>query len=297
HHRPAKAVELLHGPGVEHDRRRHAEAHEVREGVELGAESRGTLEEPRNPAIESVKDARHDDRKHRRLEFPDDREPDRGHARAEREHGEHVRNHPVEREVHRLHPDPDAHLWSSQHQCDLPSRCRSRELASAITVSPPITRWPRTTSGAHSPGKYTSMRLPNGLGPSRSPVAISWPSVRAQTMRRAIKPAICTTATSGPAVEAIRIAMRSFSSEALSRLALKNLPLVYASFLTRPPSGTRFTWTSNTLRNTPMRVMGASPSSNSLGGVARSAATTTPSAALTTSPARLGVTRQGSRKK
>ena len=43
-------------------------------------------------------------------------------------------------------------------------------------------------------------------------------------MRRAIRPAICTTAISLPPAVAMTSARRSFSSLALSRAALRKLP-------------------------------------------------------------------------
>ena len=59
----------------------------------------------------------------------------------------------------------------------------------------------------------------------------------------------------------------------------------------------RFTWQSKTFMKTLTRVRGSAPSPSSAGGTAGAIIETTPSAGLTTSPSRAGVTRGGSRKK
>src|SRR5690606_32070666 len=115
-------------------------------------------------------------------------------------------------------------------------------------------------------------------------------------MRRATSPAICTTATSTPSSERITREFRSLSSLALSRSADRNLPGRYTALVIFPLSGTRWTCTSNTVRKTLMRVIGASGSPSSGGGVADSTWATVPSAGATAIPVREGVTRRGSRK-
>src|SRR5918993_3254242 len=66
---------------------------------------------------------------------------------------------------------------------------------------------------------------------------------------------------------------------------------------TRPSAGTRFTCTSTTDRKMPTRQRGAVPRPSSAGGTAAPTLTTLPSAGASTSPARAGATRTGSRKK
>lgn len=116
-------------------------------------------------------------------------------------------------------------------------------------------------------------------------------------MRRATSPAICTNATGTPSAAVTTTPWRSLCSLALSSDALKNLPGLYAVCVTTPSTGMRFTCTSNTFMNTEMRVRGASPMPSSGGGAAGDIACTTPSAGLMISPWRVGVTRDGSRKK
>ena len=58
HDGPADAVQLLHRPEIEHRRGRHAEADEVRQRIELGAETRGRFQQPRDPPVEPVEHRR-----------------------------------------------------------------------------------------------------------------------------------------------------------------------------------------------------------------------------------------------
>src|SRR3546814_10738833 len=51
-HQPAQAARVLQRPEIEQDCRGDAEADEVAQGVELGAERRGRLEEARHPRSE-----------------------------------------------------------------------------------------------------------------------------------------------------------------------------------------------------------------------------------------------------
>src|SRR5574341_247329 len=69
-------------------------------------------------------------------------------------------------------------------------------------------------------------------------------------MRRAISPAICTQVTSWPERVRSHMALRSFSTEALSRAALRNRPAWYQSCCTVPSTGERLEWTLNTFMNT-----------------------------------------------
>ena len=96
---------------------------------------------------------------------------------------------------------------------------------SAITVSPPIMVWPTTTSGRTPCGRYRSVRLPKRMIPNRPPPTSVSPTFASHRMRRAISPAICTTAKSRPSGRRRASALRSFRSLALSRLALTKAPL------------------------------------------------------------------------
>ena len=95
----------------------------------------------------------------------------------------------------------------------------------------------------------------------------------------------------------MRRLLRSLSALALSSEALKNLPGRYEIAVTSPAAGLRFTWQLKTLMKTLTRVRGMSAIPSSAGGTAGSISETMPSAGLTTSPGRSGVTRSGSRKK
>ena len=66
---------------------------------------------------------------------------------------------------------------------------------------------------------------------------------------------------------------------------------------TRPLTGVRFTWQSNTLMKTETRGSGVVPSASSGGGTALTTRLTRPSAGEMTRPSPIGVTRGGSRKK
>src|SRR5487761_2484952 len=111
-------------------------------------------------------------------------------------------------------------------------------------------------------------------------------------MRRATRPAICTQVTSAP-VEVTRCsALRSFSSDALSRAAFTKFPLWYQVCRTSASTGLRFECTLNTFMKT--LIFNASRSSH--GSRAMPTLTTRPSAADSTASAWDGISRGGSRK-
>src|SRR3546814_3710359 len=65
HDGPAEGSGGVHGPDVEDHRGRHAEADDVRQGIEFGAEARAAAEQPRQPAVGSVEEGGHHDRQDR----------------------------------------------------------------------------------------------------------------------------------------------------------------------------------------------------------------------------------------
>src|SRR5882672_2988407 len=69
-------------------------------------------------------------------------------------------------------------------------------------------------------------------------------------MRRAMSPATCTQVTSVPSGVRSRSALRSFSSDALSRAALTKAPGKYQRSFTTQSTGERFECTLNTFMNT-----------------------------------------------
>src|SRR2546425_4564784 len=69
-------------------------------------------------------------------------------------------------------------------------------------------------------------------------------------MRRAMSPATCTQVTSLPSGVRSHSALRSFSSDALSRAALTKAPGKYQRSFTTQSTGERFECTSNTFMNT-----------------------------------------------
>ncbi len=161
HDRPAEHVQFRHRPQIEHRRGSDPEADEVGQAVELGAKARGRFEEARHPPVEPVKDPGGDDREHRTLEIPVHRIAHRRHPGAQRQQGQDVRHHAVDRqagEPPRPDPRPAAHPARPHPQappagivelvhCATPWRGGSCASRSASTVSPPIIRCPATTIG------------------------------------------------------------------------------------------------------------------------------------------------------
>ena len=89
---------------VEHERRRDAEIDEIGEGIELGAEARGALEQARHPPVDAVEGGRDQDGEDGRLETSLEGKADGRQAEAERDQGDHVRGDDAER--HRLEQAP-----------------------------------------------------------------------------------------------------------------------------------------------------------------------------------------------
>src|SRR5204863_6513614 len=111
-------------------------------------------------------------------------------------------------------------------------------------------------------------------------------------MRRAISPATCTQVTSRPSRVRSQIALRSFSSDALSSAALTNAPGKYQRSFTVPSTGERLECTLNTFMNT----LTLSASRCSQGSRDLLTSTMRPSAGDTTARGSSGTSRGGSRK-
>jgi hypothetical protein len=116
-------------------------------------------------------------------------------------------------------------------------------------------------------------------------------------MRRATRPAIWTTATTRPSGRSRWQGVALVVDARLVERGVEELAGPVGDARTRPAIGARFTWQSKTFMKTLIRVIGAGPRPSSAGGAAGPIIETTPSAGLTISPARTGVTRSGSRKK
>ena len=91
--RPARVVQA---PEIQHQRRGHAEGEEVGQTVELGAEARGALQQPRQAAVDAVDRAGDHDQHRRVLPSSLEGEAHGGEPGAEAEHGEDVRDQAVE---------------------------------------------------------------------------------------------------------------------------------------------------------------------------------------------------------
>ena len=100
HHRgdPAGGFEVVQSPEIEDQRRRDAEIDEVGKAVELGAEARGALEEPRQPAVDAVEDCGEHDGREREIVALLERHADRGEPRAQREQRDDVRHQRAHRD-------------------------------------------------------------------------------------------------------------------------------------------------------------------------------------------------------
>src|SRR6266513_1519143 len=111
-------------------------------------------------------------------------------------------------------------------------------------------------------------------------------------MRRAMSPATCTQVTSMPSGVRSRSALRSFSSDALSRAALTKAPGKYQRPFTTQSTGERFECTLNTFMNT----LSLRASRFTYGACARLTSTMRPSAGDSTARGSSGTSRGGSRK-
>ena len=115
--RPADPAYIVQRPQIGQDRGRHAEAQEVRETVELGAELAGQVEHPGRAAVQTVQDDGGARAAPPRARTAVQSVADRGHPGAQAEDGEHVGH-----EVHqprRRQPHPAATL-SQHHQLGAP---------------------------------------------------------------------------------------------------------------------------------------------------------------------------------
>ena len=122
------------------------------------------------------------------------------------------------------------------------------------------------------------------------------PALTLQTMRRAIRPAICTAITSAPSGVRITTLLRSLSALAAARSAEPNSPGRCSTVTTSPPIGARCTCASSTDRKMLIRGNGVAGRPSSAGGSSSSMRQTSPSAGATTRPGRVGGTRGGCRK-
>src|ERR1035438_9843952 len=89
--------------------------------------------------------------------------------------------------------------------------------------APPWTWSPSLTWMAASESKITSTRDPNLIRPTRWPRATWSPAFRLNTMRRAIRPAICLKITVRPSPSTVTM-FCSFCSAELASMAFRNLP-------------------------------------------------------------------------
>src|SRR5882762_9011366 len=160
----------------------------------------------------------------------------------------------------------------------------------ARTLDPPFTFCPSLTRISASLGNHTSTREPKRTSPIRSPPATLSPAFFQEITLRAISPAICLNTISPESVETVNT-FCSFSIEARSRIAARNFPGRYSSFVIVPVAGDRFTCTFQTARKMLTRFPGRPAFSSSV------TTTTRPSPGDTTAPGSDGITRSGSRKK
>ena len=63
---PAGRLQIVQAPEIKDQSRRHAEIDEIGEAVELGAKAGGSLQQPRQPAVDAVKEGGEDDRRERK---------------------------------------------------------------------------------------------------------------------------------------------------------------------------------------------------------------------------------------
>ena len=225
---------------IEHERRRDAEIDEIGERIELGAEPRRALERARDPAVEAVEHGGGDDGDDRPFDRALHREADRGQAEAERQQRDEIG-----------HQQPQRHRAGSRargsaagRRCE--RRLRRRRLGSsaigASRVSSAEMARGSTRRGADlgdhrlagdraRPSRPTTIGAPVGQIDvdaraeadeaetlARAERAPSWVK---QTIRRATKPGDLHHAEP-PAGASMTMPLRSLSSLALSRSALRN---------------------------------------------------------------------------
>src|SRR6267142_556017 len=322
---PAKQSELVqrlraHGgdasnaPRIRENRWRHAKTDNIRQGVELHSKLRVRPRHSSDAAVQRIKQDRQSNRLRCMVKIirrPHQRRDDGVIAPQE------VRGREGSRNQKNPPPQPrilDAPLLKRHfvllglgHGYDcFPVAVRfasaSAELVSADllvagfpvhrarTLDPPFTFCPSFTRISASRGNHTSTRDPKRTSPIRSPRSTLSPAFFQETTLRAISPAICLNTISPVSVESVNT-FCSFSKEARSRIAAKNLPGRYSIFAIVPVAGERFTCTFQTARKMLMRLPGRPPFSSS------ATTTTRPSPGDTTAPGSAGITRSGSRKK
>ncbi len=145
HQPPADAAGGVERPEVEGHRRRDAEAQEVGQRIQLGAELRRAFEDAGDAAVEAVEHAGDDDGENRRFPPLLQGEAERRQSAGERQERQRVRDHPVD--VQAAQP-----LAGDVHRTEA-GRGGSLARASAMTVSPPIIFWPTATSGTIPSGR------------------------------------------------------------------------------------------------------------------------------------------------
>ena len=165
HRDPAHRPQGSETPHVEHHPRRDAEAYEVGERVELGAEARGALQQPRDAPIEAVENRGNDDGRNRVIKAALDRHANRSEPEAERQERDQVRQQ--HSKWHRAETAPAPLLafrlerWKEiahgailrpqapgrkRNQPMRKASSRTEAFKSARTVSPPSAYWPSATS-------------------------------------------------------------------------------------------------------------------------------------------------------
>ena len=170
----AQAPRVVQAPEIQHQRRGDAEGKEVGQTVELGAEARGALQQPRQAAVDAVDGAGGHDQHRRVLPSSLEGEAHGGEAGAKAEHGEDVRDQAVEgraaRAGARARPPQALETLAQQpgarrpvvvgagafHQFGVAGVCGAGArpgTSSAITVSPPIMVWPSATRGRTPSGR------------------------------------------------------------------------------------------------------------------------------------------------
>ena len=88
---PAGRFQIVQAPEVEDQRRGYAEIDEIRQAVELGAKARGSFQEPRQAAVDAIKNGgEHDSRERKRIAVLE-RHANGGEPGAKREQSDEVR--------------------------------------------------------------------------------------------------------------------------------------------------------------------------------------------------------------
>ncbi len=143
----------LQRPQVEQDRRRDAEAQEVGQAVELGAEAARALEQPRDAPVQPVDDGGDHDEGRGLRPAPFQPEADGDEAGAQADQREQVRDQPVEGRAALARPGPPAQAAEPAAQPVFGAAQGAAVPSSARIVSPPIMVWPTRTSGSTPSGR------------------------------------------------------------------------------------------------------------------------------------------------